>query len=67
MANKLQLAEAQILGFQHGKRGYNLSDLVHSMGLTKSEWEKLKSSGMVNYLPDYMMEEIEVTINPSKK
>lgn len=43
MANRLDLADAQFLGFFHGK--WNRSDIVglaESMGLTKKEWIKLK-------------------------
>lgn len=38
MANKKDLAEAQFVGFQHGKHGYSVKELVQSMGLKKSEW-----------------------------
>ncbi len=43
MATKLDLADAQFIGFKHGK--WNRSDiigLVIAMGLNKKEWEKLK-------------------------
>ena len=42
MSNKLDLADAQFLGFKHGKWNYSVVDLVESMGLTKNEWEKWK-------------------------
>jgi len=43
MASKLDLAEAQLLGWHEGKHGTFLISLVESMGLKKSEWEKIKS------------------------
>lgn len=42
MATKLDLAEAQLLGWHSGKNGEFLTSLVSSMGLTKAEWEKIK-------------------------
>lgn len=43
MATQLDLAEAQLLGWQHGKHGHSLISLVQSMNLTKAEWEKIKA------------------------
>lgn len=42
MANLLQLAEAQFIGYEHGVRGYNARTLAKEMGLTKEEWMKLR-------------------------
>jgi len=45
MANKLDLADAQFIGFHHGK--WHRSDiigLVECMGLTKREWIKWKNN-----------------------
>lgn len=42
MANKLDLDDAQLLGFIHGTRGYSLIQLINSMGMTRSEWIKWK-------------------------
>lgn len=42
MANKLDLADAQILGFVSGSRGYSLIQLIESMGLKRAEWIKWK-------------------------
>lgn len=42
IATKLDLAEAQLLGWHSCKHGESLISLVSSMGLTKSEWEKIK-------------------------
>ena len=44
MANQLQLAEAQFLGFHHGVRGYSVKELANSMGLKKSEWLKIRET-----------------------
>jgi hypothetical protein len=42
MATMLQLAEAQLLGWYEGKHGTDIITLVASMGLTRTEWEKIK-------------------------
>lgn len=43
MATKLDLADAQLLGFASGKNNPDgIVSLVQSMGLTKSEWVKWK-------------------------
>lgn len=47
MATQLQLAEAQILGYAHAKRGFELIPLIKNMALTKSEWNKMKRKGWV--------------------
>ena len=41
MATKLDLADAQFIGYSHG-RFESLLDMVSSMGLTEKEWEKWK-------------------------
>ena len=39
MANKLDLADAQFVGFRHGKwHREDIIGLIESMGLTKKEW-----------------------------
>lgn len=43
MATKLDLAEAQFIGFRHGQQGFSVVDLVIAMGLTVKEWEKLRT------------------------
>ena len=59
MASKLDLADAQFIGFKHGK--WNPDDiigLIKGMGLTEKEWVKHKS----NY-PDFL-DDIDIeTIN----
>lgn len=43
MATHLDLADAQFIGFKHGKWNYNgIIDLVKSMGMSKAEWNKWK-------------------------
>lgn len=41
MANKLDLADAQFIGYSHGRVG-SLIEMVEAMGLTKKEWEEWK-------------------------
>lgn len=44
MANKLDLADAQFIGYFHGKwNRHDIIGLVEGMGLTKKEWIKLKT------------------------
>lgn len=56
MANQLQLAEAQFIGFHHGKHGFTIKELAKSMGLKKSEWIKIRESCG---LSDSEMEEVD--------
>jgi hypothetical protein len=60
MATKIDLALAQFVGFYHGK--WNKDDavgLVSSMGLTKSEWKKIKSQDIPTYLSENEIKEID--------
>lgn len=41
MTKQEQLAEQQLLGYFHAKRGYSLIDLIINMGLSKKEWESI--------------------------
>ncbi len=59
MATKIDLAEQQLLGYVHGKKGYYLTGLIEAMGLTNNEWEKLKSQYGLNYLDDNDKKEID--------
>lgn len=61
MANKLDLADAQFIGFVCGKWS-GVIDLVESMGLTKAEWEKWKKD-YSNVLDDYDFEQVEIYFN----
>ena len=57
------LAEAQILGFIHGRGGYSLASLVESMGLKHSEWLVIKEGYPIRcYLDDKDIGEIEQTV-----
>lgn len=58
MATKLDLADAQFIGFYHGK--WNRDDiipLVKSMGLTKNEWKKMRK----NYTTDIYLTDVEIS------
>jgi hypothetical protein len=60
MANKLDLALAQLVGFHHGK--WNRSDiigLITGMGLTKGEWIKIKKQDLPTYLTEAEVQEID--------
>lgn len=49
MATQLDLADAQLTGFAHARFNHNdIIGLITSMGLTKSEWLKIKSSVSLN-------------------
>ena len=61
-ANAL-LAEAQIIGFVHGRDGYSLTSLVEGMGLKRREWEAIKAGYPIRcYLDDNAIGEIEQTV-----
>ena len=60
---QIALAEAQILGFIHGRGGYSLASLVESMGLQRREWEVIKAGYPIRcYLDDNDIGEIEQTV-----
>jgi hypothetical protein len=61
MANKLDLADAQFIGFHHGKSNSgDIIGLVKSMGLTKREWEKLmKEYPTAGYISDSEVKKID--------
>lgn len=40
--HQIALADAQIVGFKHRQDGGDLITLIETMGLTESEWKKLK-------------------------
>ncbi len=42
MAKQIDLAEAQFIGFHHGKSGFSARKLAESMGLKKSEWLQIR-------------------------
>ncbi len=59
MATKLDLADAQFLGFHVGKREPGIIHLVESMGLTSSEWRKWKRDYPTTYLTESEIKEID--------
>ena len=60
MANQIQVAEAQIIGFNHGSHGFSIKSLIESMGLTKREWLMLKDIyGIENNLTEADIIEID--------
>lgn len=59
MANKIDMAEQQLLGFKTAKNGETLSDLVSAMGLTRREFEILKDEYGLSYLDPDDFDEIE--------
>lgn len=66
MATKLDLADAQFIGFYHG-RDNRIIDMVESMGLTKAEWKRWKKKYTNTYLKDSDMKEIDDHFNLSAK
>lgn len=59
MATKLDLADAQFIGFAIGAREPGIIHLVESMGLKKSEWIKWKTKYPTYHLTDSEMKEID--------
>ena len=61
--HQIALAEAQLLGFVHGRGGYSLASLFESMGLQRREWEAIKAGYPIRcYLDDNDIGEIEQTV-----
>lgn len=59
MATKLDLADAQFIGYHHGRFG-SLIEMVNAMGLTKKEWLQLKKRyPQLPYLREMEVEEID--------
>lgn len=44
--DQIKLAEQQIVGFIHARRGDDLMSLIQSMGLKKEEWEALREENL---------------------
>jgi len=63
MATKLDLADAQFIGWAHGKREPAITGMVQSMGLTRKEWEKWKKNYTNSYLTKLEIEEIDDYFN----
>ena len=58
MTRRLDLADAQFLGFKEGKWNANIIFLIQAMGLSKKEWERWKKN-YPNILDDSDFEEID--------
>ena len=56
MANQLDVATAQFIGFHHSSRGYSLKELATAMNLKKSEWLIIRED---LYFTDAEREEID--------
>ena len=52
MKLQTQLAEQQLFGFLHAKRGYSLISLIEGMGLTEKEWYEITDTYNLD-LTDY--------------
>ena len=63
--NMLELALAQFTGYHLGNRGYDISELVSSMGLTEEEWKKVKKEEDTN-LDEDEIEEVNEYFKESK-
>lgn len=56
---ELENAEQQIFGYYSASQGETLHDLLNNMDLTFKEYSEMKKEGMLSYLPDSMINEIE--------
>ena len=60
MATKLDLADAQFIGFYHGKwSSSDIIGLVEGMGLTGKEWKQWKEEYSTGHLNDGEIREID--------
>ena len=64
MTDSEQLAEQQLLGYFHAKRGYGLIDLIINMGLSKKEWKSINKEVKIDITEQ---ERTEVEEHFSKK
>jgi hypothetical protein len=69
-AHKLDLADAQFIGFHFGKREPSIIDMVACMGLTEDEWLRWKSDYTSSYLKESEIIEIneyyQKALNPKE-
>ena len=64
MANQLDIADGQFVGFSFAKNGFiSITDLVSNMGMTKSEWKKWKSNYSTKVLSESEIKEIDEHFN----
>ncbi len=66
MANKLDLAEAQFIGWHSGVYGETAKGLAESMGLTKSEWLKIRECLSMSDKHKEHVDELFPSINKTK-
>ncbi len=60
MANRLEVSEAQMLGFAHHRDNPdNLLGLISAMGLTKKEWQKIKGKFSLFYFTESDINQID--------
>lgn len=59
---KLDLADAQFIGFKHGK-DQALIGMIESMGMTKKEWETWKKDFPTDPLTEVEIKEIDEYFN----
>lgn len=55
----LDLADAQLIGFAHARRGLGVLSMIESMGLTREEWIEWKSKYTTSYLTPSEIQEID--------
>jgi len=58
MATKLDLVDAQFIGYAHGK-DRDLIGMVNAMGMTKREYLQWKKKYSASYLKDSELEELD--------
>ena len=59
MATRLDLADAQFVGFGMCRSGASIIELVESMGLTRAEWIKWNKKYSTTYLTEEELAEID--------
>ena len=59
MATKLDLADAQFIGYHVGKREPGIITLVDGMGLSKKEWDTWKKDYPTHHLTASEIKEID--------
>lgn len=49
----------QLTGFFHAKRGFNLTSLIESMGMTEKEWKQIRFDASILGLNESEVSEID--------
>ena len=65
MATKLDLADAQFIGYNHGKY-QDLLGMIESMGLKRSEWQRWKKK-YTSFFLQREIDEIDYYFNQQKQ